>query len=87
MIDRLNKIAMKYDFDKSRYCGDIVAGYGYKELIPSYVYKLDKRVKFRDREFFTYRSPEYYLTQLYGDYMQLPPLEKREPHVNEAYLL
>lgn len=86
-IDHLNRVVMKYDFDKSKYCGDIVAGYGYKELIPYYVYQLDRKVKFRDREFYTYRSPEYYLTQLYGDYMQLPPVEKRTHHNNEAFLI
>jgi len=84
-IKHLNKVVMKYDFDSSGYCGDIVAGYGFKEIIPRYVYQLDKKIRFRDREFFTFRSPEYYLTQLYGDYMMLPPEEKRIPHENEAY--
>ena len=87
LINHLNKVVMKYSFDESKYCGDIVAGYGYKELMPSYVYHLDKKIRFRERDFYTYRAIEYYLTQLYGDYMKLPPIEKRTTHSNEAYFI
>lgn len=86
-IKHLNKVVMKYDFNHSRYCGVIVAGYGYREIIPRYVYQLDKKIQFRDRFFYSYHSPEYYLTQIYGDYMKLPPEESRIPHENEAYLI
>lgn len=84
-INYLNRVALKYDFDKSHYCGIVVAGYGYREMMPSHIFQFDRKVAFRDREFYTLRFTEYYLTQIYGDYMKLPPVEERIAHDNEAY--
>lgn len=39
-----------------------------------------KKAEFEGHEFNVYGKVEEYLTMLYGDYMQLPPLEKREKH-------
>lgn len=39
-----------------------------------------KKAEFEGHEFNVYGKVEDYLTMLYGDYMQLPPLEKREKH-------
>lgn len=83
----IDRICQKYDFDKSKYCSETIAGYGFKETMPCIVYQFDGRVKFRDREFYTFRIPEYYLTNIYGDYMQLPPENQRYHHDNEAYIL
>ncbi len=87
MLKRLDKAAMMYDYNESEYCGDIVAGYGFCEIMPKYVATFDKRIQFRDREFFTYHSPNYYLINLFKNYMQLPPIEKRTQHNNEAWLI
>ena len=37
-----------------------------------------KRIKFEDTEFMCPIDPDGYLTMAYGDYMTLPPVEKRE---------
>lgn len=39
-----------------------------------------KKAEFEGHEFNVYGKVEEYLTMLYGDYMQLPPVEKREKH-------
>ncbi len=38
-------------------------------------------VKFETEEFLTYKNKTEYLEYFYGDYMQLPPLEKRDRHM------
>lgn len=87
MIYYLDKICLKYNFDDSKYCAVIVAGYGFREIMPLIVCQFEKKIIFRDRVFFTYKLPEYYLTNIYGDYMKLPPESERKHHENEAYLL
>lgn len=63
------------------YCGCVVWGYGKKEIIPSYVFDEFIRVNFEDRQFSIVKGYDTYLTSVYGDYMQLPPIEKRQsPH-------
>ena len=39
-----------------------------------------KKAEFEGHEFNVYGRVEDYLTMLYGDYMKLPPVEKREKH-------
>jgi lipopolysaccharide cholinephosphotransferase len=42
-----------------------------------------KPVKFENREFPAPANPEAYLRELYGDYMQIPPEDKRAVHANK----
>ena len=39
-----------------------------------------KEVPFAERSYFTMAQPDKYLTNLYGDYHRIPPVEKREAH-------
>ena len=83
----LDKICQKYDFDESKYCSEVIAGYGFRETMPAVVYQFNKKIKFNDREFFTFQYPEYYLISIYGDFWQLPPENERVHHDIEAYLI
>ena len=52
-----------------------------------YVFRLDRMLPVKDILFENHKvmimnSPEYYLEKMYGDYMQLPPVEKRSSHLN-----
>ena len=44
-----------------------------------------KPVKFEDREYLAFADYETYLRNAYGDFMKLPPEEKRRPHHFHAY--
>lgn len=85
IVSRIDDFASKYDYDFSKYCAVIVAGYGQREIMPRIVYELNYRIKFRNRFFYTFSNVDYYLTSIYGDYMTLPPVDKRIPHNNVAY--
>lgn len=45
----------------------------------SYMFPLNK-VYFEDKEFFCPKNAEAYLTKQYGDYTQIPPIDKRPTH-------
>lgn len=45
-----------------------------------------KETSFENQEFKAPREPEFYLTEIYGDYKRLPPMAKRKPHYLNASL-
>jgi lipopolysaccharide cholinephosphotransferase len=66
--------------DNSKYMCDIGAGYGYrKELILREEVLPVKKMKFENKEYSVPKT-DTHLKQLYGDYMKLPPKEKRKTH-------
>lgn len=52
----------------------------FKEIFPRDIYMKTKKVKFEDSEFELIDNYDWALTRLYGDYMQVPPEDKRETH-------
>lgn len=87
LLARMDRICNKYNFDKSKYCSEVIAGYGFKDTMPKQVYDFSGKICFRDKEFNTFKFPEYYLINIYGNYWELPPEDKRIVHDNEAYLI
>lgn len=86
LIKRVDKLAQKYDFDKSKYAGLIVAGYGSREIMPSMVYNFNDNISFCGKSFSSTSKADYYLTSIYGDYMKLPPENERIHHEMEVYM-
>ena len=56
-----------------------------KEVVPETWFGEPQRYPFEDYEFCGVVLYDKYLTQLYGDYMQLPPAGERSPHTESAY--
>ncbi len=52
----------------------------FKELFPRKKYCTTKKIKFVDTELKVIKDYDWALKRLYGDYMKLPPEEKREKH-------
>lgn len=40
-----------------------------------------REITFENHRFFAPNQPDPYLTSIYGDYMQLPPIDKRKTHI------
>lgn len=57
--------------------------YKNKGLYPDELFPL-KQYQFEDTSFLGPNKPEAQLTRCYGDYMQLPPVDKRKPHYSEV---
>ena len=77
---KITKKCMKYDFDESEYVGNLVGNWGYKEIMPRSFFGIPKEYDFEGITVLGVEKPHEYLTSLYNDYMQLPPIEKRVSH-------
>jgi lipopolysaccharide cholinephosphotransferase len=86
LIKKIEENAIKYKMESSKYCGVVVWGYGIKEINLLSNWRETVMMKFEDMNAPVPIGYDNYLTSLYGDYMQLPPEEKRITHHSfEAY--
>ena len=79
----IRKINSKYDvdgFDKRNYVGCVCGSYRNKEIVEREVFSEYIDVPFEDAIFKCPKSFDKYLSNIYGNYMQLPPEEKRGTH-------
>lgn len=87
IVDNLEQVCSSIPFETSDNC-IVYAEEGTKGVFPKSWLDKPKSLPF---EFFTVRVPgkfDEYLTQLYGDYMQLPPENERESrHLNAMFFL
>ena len=75
-----------HEADTGDCLGNLLGHWGTKEIIPFDWYGSDVRYRFEDTSFVGLKSYDQYLTKLYGNYMQLPPEEKRVPHEKNVFL-
>lgn len=80
------KFMSKKDFDKSRYIGNYAGAWGLKEFMLREHFGHPKLYKFEDSYFFGVEDANSYLKSLYGEYMLLPPDDKRKSHHNFKYI-
>ena len=84
VCEKMNRICAEYPVDTSPYVGGILWGYGPQEKMPkSFLQAVP--VEFEGHQLPAPACWDLYLTRLYGDYMKLPPVEKRETHRLEAW--
>lgn len=87
-IDNIEQIASQYPYETSKYVGAITWGlYGVGERMLKSEFEKAIEVEFEGHKFPAFSCWDSYLKGLYGDYMQLPPVEKRKTHDMVAYLL
>lgn len=84
VAEHINKVSQKYDVNNSPCVASFQGCYGEKEQMPSSF--LDTiEVEFESHMLPTTKEWDYYLTSLYGNYMELPPKDKRVQHGMVAY--
>ena len=85
----LNKSARRCSFERAHYAGVLATThYGSRERMPVEVFRGSVQVPFEGGFFPAPIGYDTYLSRLYGDYMQLPPEEKRvSEHNLHAYLI
>ena len=59
--------------------------YNLKDVINKNIYGNPKLYQFGDVQFYGVEDADSYLKHLYGDYMRLPPIEKRRVHISKVY--
>ena len=80
LLTLINNIAKFKEAERSELLGIFVWGYGYKEIISRKYFSEVIKIEFENR---IYNAPigyDGYLSHVYGDYMKLPPTEKRVTH-------
>jgi lipopolysaccharide cholinephosphotransferase len=86
LIKKIQKTVKLYSFEHSSKVGIAVWGYGRREICPRKVFEGQIEVLFEGSFF---KAPVHYndyLTIVYGDYMELPPVNERETqHDFKAY--
>jgi lipopolysaccharide cholinephosphotransferase len=86
LTHKLTKLAMRFPFETSAYVGNAVWGYAEKEICSIKAFEQDTMVTFENK---SYRAPgnySEYLSNLFGNYMQLPPEKDRLTHNIKVYL-
>lgn len=80
IFQKHNNIRFSVPYEKAKYCGQLsFLIYKYKEHIPKKYFENYILHKFEDTEFCIVEGYEYILRNYYGNYMQLPPEDKRTP--------
>ena len=77
LIKKVKQIMIKYDKDTTDYIFPYGGVYTDKDLLPGDTFDNLIQVSFEGRKVNIYKEFDKYLTTLYGDYMKLPPVEKR----------
>lgn len=82
-MNKLQQIVIKeitkFNKTSATNAGFILSEYGKKESIDKKVFDKYKDVNFENHTFRSVDDTDTYLSALYGNYMKLPPLEKRIP--------
>lgn len=80
VLSYLISCSKKYSFDTSVFVGVAFGFYGEREIMPKEIFSERVEIAFENSLFFAPLKYEQYLTTLYGDFMQPPPVEKRVTH-------
>lgn len=73
-------LAKKYSYENSQYVYATGGAYKVKDIFPKRFFAEGMNLQFEDQTFVCPTDYEGYLAHLYGNYMQLPPEEKRVSH-------
>ncbi len=80
-VQKFASTAMLYPYEKSKYVGvTAISHYGIKERNVKDDYFPVRKVIFEGEEFNCPNNYDVYLSQLYGDYMTIPPIEMQQTH-------
>lgn len=92
-IEEVNDLCRSKDFDEVMFGGNPFGAWRYREIMPRAVMGKPTLYQFENIEVYGAENPEIYLTNLYGDWAKLPPIEKRISHhdfididLNRSYL-
>ena len=88
MIDKIDQIAKKYEFDKSKYVALAVFPQNKKEMYDKDLFSSCVDLLFEGKKYAAPVGYAEYLEKTYGNYMQYPPKEEQETHHSfEAYFI
>ena len=85
LLQQMQEIMYRYDYENSTHVAVYCGAYGPKEVFPKAWLCGTVNFSYEGMEVALPAGYDDYLRQYYGDYMQLPPEEKRISHHQKAY--
>ncbi len=79
-LQKLDKTLQKYDYDKQDWAWNFSGCYGKREIVPKIQLGGARTGTFEKRTVSIPENSEDYLTNIYGSWQELPPVEKRVSH-------
>ena len=81
LLSHLRKTLKLYPYDGSKYSGNMLGRNREKDVVPTQLFGTKRELIFENTTISCPEYPEEYLTHIYGsDFMQLPPVDKRDSH-------
>lgn len=80
LLTKLENILHEYKFDECEYAGNLLGRYREREVVPQRYFGEPLKLPFEDMEVCVPAMYHELQTALYGNYMQIPPADKRETH-------
>jgi lipopolysaccharide cholinephosphotransferase len=80
IMRKMDKVMRKHDYEKADYVAVICGNYYKNENLPKSCFDKIIEVEFEGEKFLSPIGYDQYLSQLYGDYMKMPPKEKQVTH-------
>lgn len=88
ILKQMEELVLSHPFETSNYIGEVALGLGgIKEWLPKDPFLQPVQVEFEGLTVNGMGNYEQYLSQKYGNYMELPPVEQREDHSIKAWRL
>ena len=87
-INAAEMLMLSHDFSTCQKAGAVsMTRNGTREVFDRSLFENYTTLEFEGCRFKAFADWETFLTQQYGDYMQLPPVNQRRNHAIEAYLV
>ena len=86
LIRKMDKLSHIYDYEKAKYVALHTGSYSYKEILPKEWLGEGSVHTFEGMEVVLPEQYDTYLRQVFGDYMQLPPEDKRCSHHEKTFI-
>lgn len=77
---KIDSLLRSQDVYNSKYIGNIMGAYRTKEIVPAEFYGKGQYYQFEDIQLRGLELAHEYLSHTYGNYMELPPKDKRKTH-------
>ena len=82
-LKSLDRVLQKYDYEKQNWAWNFSGCYGKREQVPKIELGGNRKDIFESREVSIPEEAEAYLDHIYGNWRELPPVEKRVSHAVE----